>query len=335
MDFIKKERFINDFAQKALETTGGSFKMELEDNFYFFLKGAAENCFVIYGTERTKNNPELYLDPSDNTMRLVALVTSDQQICIIDPYIFNIFSRDDLKLSDGIFFLEQAVEEFRKEICDTIFPEYYNNLDISKVNLKDYQIGSTKEDARKTILSFTQDPDNCQLLEKYDTDAINNLINSQDAINILAGITTLKEFVTENLVSMDENWRNKKLYYNQVQDLMKDMDSVTKSWEREMADGIRTGLAGIEPKSITVEFSCGGKTAIAKTTIRCLFNRLLNHDYFSPHNFLNTSQAEIMFDMLGVTDCSFHGKPMLTCENISRITYGKKELYVRQEKKAN
>ena len=151
-------------------------------------------------------------------------------------------------------------------------------------------------------------------------------LSQYDIKNILTGIVDFEKLVLAKLENDKKYWMSVKAHRIAVENLMNDPNTV-KPFEMEIAKAIRS----VDAKTLKVEFEMNGKTAIGKIEPYHLMRILINDDCFSGYNFCTTKEGDAIIDKLGASTWSRDGEDkVLTCRNITKITYGKKELYVRK-----
>ena len=134
----------------------------------------------------------------------------------------------------------------------------------------------------------------------------------------------MKKLVFAKLENDKKYWMSVKAHRIAVENLMNDPNTV-KPFEMEIAKALRS----VDAKTLKVEFEMNGKTAIGKIEPYYLMRRLINDDYFLGHNFYTSKEGDAILSKLGATSRAFETNH-LTCKHITRITYGKKELYIRR-----
>ena len=105
-------------------------------------------------------------------------------------------------------------------------------------------------------------------------------------------------------------------------------NSVAEDYEMEIAEGIRS----VDAKVVTVEFELNGKKESAKMNPDTIIRYMQSNNYFSGYNFVITKRGDELIEKLDAATWrgNSNGKELLTCKHITKITYGKKELYVRK-----
>ena len=88
----------------------------------------------------------------------------------------------------------------------------------------------------------------------------------------------------------------------------------------------------VDAKTITVEFSLNGKSDSEKINPDKLIRKLIEKDYFSGYDFEVSKRGDALIEKLGAATwrSDKDGKEVLTCKNITKITYGKKILYEKE-----
>lgn len=104
-----------------------------------------------------------------------------------------------------------------------------------------------------------------------------------------------------------------------------DNSEVALLWERKIADGI----GGVEAKTVTVEFELNGRKTSAKINPETIIRKMIDNDYFSGYDFEVVKRGDELIKKLGAKEWG-ETENVLRCRNITKITYGRKELYVRE-----
>ena len=99
--------------------------------------------------------------------------------------------------------------------------------------------------------------------------------------------------------------------------------TIIKDWEKRILEAIELAN-NMDYKTVVVAFEVNHRLKSEKIEPYKLKTRLADERPLTAYNFYNSRRAEVMLTALG-------GKEV-TCEQIKKITYGKKTLYERDEK---
>ena len=119
-----------------------------------------------------------------------------------------------------------------------------------------------------------------------------------------------------------EKWISQKSLSEKIRDLMSNPETAS---DRELK--IAEGLRSVNAKTVVVEFEMNGKRASGKMTPLTILSKLRRNDNFDSYDFEVTKQGEEILKDLGAG--SYWSENALRCKHITKITYGKKELYVK------
>lgn len=315
-------RLIEKFAEEVFKNNGSfTIKMSRDNKedgnkTYHFLQDEVGKARYVYGFSNYWN--EDFYAQLDAKPKIIAIV-SDENIYVLDVFFLDIYvyGNDKVTLPNNVFILEEYTAEQNENISNTIFHEFYNKLGTDENSITDSE-KELKEKARSYIFSKSADLPNVELKP---------LLNVQDIAHILCGFTDFEKEVKERLNKDKEQWIRKKSTDKKIKSLMENSETAA-CYEIEIADGIRS----VEAKTVTVEFELNGKVVSAKINPDIIIRKMVQNDYFSGYDFEIAKRGDELIKGLGASTwrSGNNGNELLTCKNISKITYGKKELYVRK-----
>lgn len=249
-------------------------------------------------------------------MELCAII-SDGQIYIVNGYNFG-FYRHTEALPEGVVMFADAVWDYNLK-AESYFQDFYDSLPVAEIS--ESYIKCCKGYARTFILNGKGQPvlkNSKDISKLYD----------EDIKRLLTGVIDFKDLVLMKFENAKEYWINKKTDRIACETAMKDPD-IVKPYELEIAVAIN----GIEAKAVKIEFEMNGETAAGKIEPFQLMMILIRNDCFSRYNFCTTKEGDAIIKKLGASTLRRDGDDKtLTCKHITKIMYGKKELYVRNEK---
>lgn len=312
------DRLIDKFVERVITTTE-SFEVETGEGnnktYYFFIQanvGKARYIYCEYSYRERNFYTKIDLKPE-----LVAII-SDGKIYIVDDFKLDVwYDSEEIVLPENTYKFNDVVKKENNYVETVVFPDFYNTLKEEEITDEDI-LTSCKKRARNLLL--TNRPKTKEI-------SIEPMFTEQDIVNSLCGFVDLK---TESIVRLKENenkWVNKKSSLKKVEELMKNHIGV-ETYELKIAEGIKS----VEAKTIMVEFNLNGKSASAKINPNTLIMKLINKDYFSRYDFEVSKSGDALIEKLGavIYRSNKDGKEVLTCKHITKITYGKKTLYVKE-----
>lgn len=305
--------------------------MRTIDEFVKHIKNG-ENSFII--TEENKTGRKLlctcatigkaqfvftnytYGDITEiEEMELCAII-SDGQIYIVNGYNLD-FWRHTEALPEGVVMFTDAVWDYNLK-ADSFLQDFYDSLPVAEIS--ESYINHCKEDARTFILNGNGQP-------ALKNEGISKLYDG-DIKRLLTGVIDFKDLVLMKFENAKEYWINEKTNRIACETAMKDPD-IVKPYELEIAVAIN----GIKAKAVKVEFEMNGETATGKIEPFQLMRILIRDDGFFGYNFCTAKEGDGIIKKLGASTWRGDGDDKtLTCKHITKIMYGKKELYVRKEK---
>lgn len=310
---------IEKFAKEVFKSEN-SFTIAITENvrdkrMYHFIKDNVNKATYVYGIS-------YYSDPNyygklDCKNKVVAILR-EGKIYVVDIFFFDIYRyKEDVVLPDNVFVLNDYTAKQDEYISNTIFPEFYNGLETNDSFIAESD-RELKKKARGFLFSKTIGLPKIELKPMF---------NEQDVAYILCGFINFDEEVSKRLNDSKEQWIRKKTTDKKIKSLMENPETVA-SYEIEIADGIRS----VEAKTVTVEFELNGKISSAKISPNTIIRKMVENDYFSGYDFEIAKRGDELIKGLGASTwrSGNNGNELLTCKNITRITYGKKELYVRK-----
>lgn len=314
-------RLIEKFTEEVFKNKG-SFTIKIpHDNkegykTYHFLQDEVGKARYVYGFSDYYHDD--FYAQLDVKPKIIAIV-SDGNIYVLDVFFLDIYvyGNDKVTLPKNVFILGEYTAEQNENISNTIFPEFYNKLKTDENSITDSE-KELKEKARNFIFSKSADLPNVELKP---------LLNVQDIAHILCGFTDFEKEVKERLDRDKEQWIRKKSTNKKIKSLMENSETAA-CYEIEIADGIRS----VRAKTVTVEFELNGKIASAKINPDTIIRKMIQDDYFSGYDFEIAKRGDELIEKLGARKWRSinNDNELLTCKNIIKITYGKKELYVRK-----
>lgn len=312
------DRLIDKFVERVLTTTE-SFIVEVGEGdnkkYYFFIQANVGKARYIY-CEYSYGEQNFYTK-IDLKPELVAII-SDGKIFIVDDFKLDVwYDSEEIVLPENTYKFNDVVKKENNYVETVVFPDFYNTLKEEEITDEDI-LASCKKRARNLLL--TNRPKTKEI-------SIEPMFTEQDIVNSLCGFVDLKTESIARLKEKENKWINKKSFLKKVKELMENHTGV-EAYELKIAEGIKS----VDAKTVTVEFSINGKSASAKINPNKLIMKLIDKDYFSGYDFEVSRSGDALIERLGATTwrSSKDGKEVLTCKHITKITYGKKELYVKE-----
>ena len=313
-------RLINVFVEKALNNKG-SFEISIKEKSlkdiinYHFLQSNVGKARYIYGMKRW--NDEKFYSKVDLKPELVAIV-SEGIVYIVDEFFLEVYkyNQKETLLPKNTKRFDEVVKEINEYVSNKIFVDFYNALDVKDITGKD-SIAECRKCARDYL--FSKEPN-----ASFENEKVGRVFNENDIANFICGFIDIKTEANKRLDAKRAEWISKKSINEKIRNLMKSSETAF-DWEIAIAEGIRS----VDAKTVIIEFELNGKKASEKITPDNIIRALTTNDYFSGYNFKIAKNGNKLLEDLGAGSCSWD-KNTLRCEHIVRITYGKKELYVRK-----
>ena len=305
MTFI--EKFVN-----KVRTEENYFVLNDGDKFYYFLQGQAGEARYIYGCYGFE---EKFYIKTRAELELVAIL-KDGYIYIIDSYLFNLYTDSDwtnLEKSLGVYDFYNFCKEINKDIADNIFPALIEQLPVEAIT-DESKLRELKQYARKILLQGGCD----------NTIKCNIALNTYYVASILCGLTTVQEIVEQLFLEDIGYYKHQKANAYVIKKFLQSPD-LAKDWERKLSEA----LLKLDAKTVTVYFTINSKTDYGKMQPDVILKHLTEYDYFCDYDFCVTMRGDDVIKTLEIATNRWNddGRPLLTCEHITKITYGKKVLY--------
>lgn len=302
-------RVIDRFAEEVF-FHDGSFSINENKKYYHFMQDKVLKATYVYGFDQYEDEGESRLD---NKAELVAII-SNNIIYVVDEFLFDVWKYNgQFNLPENVVLFYEYVKSMNKHVREDIFEAFYDDLEIENAN-KYVNIKTCENKARECLL--------------YSRDAapepnLGDLFSARDVARSLCGFITIQDEAMKRLSDKKEIWMAVKAEQNKIDALMEEK-SVVEDWELSIA----LGLKDIDAKFVTVEFEMNDKSASGKVKLEALQRKLNNKDNFDGWDFDVRKRGEELIKSMGAATWKCYGE-VLTCKHISKITYGKKELYKR------
>lgn len=288
-----------------------SFEIEYEKTYYFFIQGYVGKAKYVYCQYGFRKN---FQTSMDERMELVAIV-SNETVFVINKFRLGVW-RCENNLPANVVLFDDYIKEINDFVEKTVFPEFCKTLSAENISV---DIDRCKELAREYAL----------LNREYRTLKFSNVYNGTHAASILCGFADIRDCAMDMYESHRETWEQRKASEDAVRGLLYNYSikcdpSVAKQWEIKMA----TALRSIDAKTVTVEFTLNDRVANDKINTDTLIRTLFNYGYFSDFDFTNRKSGKKTLSELGATGWG-SDKNALHCEDIRKITYGRKTIYER------
>ena len=311
-------RLIEKFAEQVLNNKG-SFTIEIphknedRNRTYHFFQDEVGKAKYVYGIS---NYWDANFYAQLETKPEIIAIVSEEKIYVVDIFFLGIYSYGNEKviLPDNILILNDYTAKQNEYISNIVFHNFYAKLETDEKSVQESD-KSLKERARSFMFSKNVDLPNVELKPMF---------NNQDIANILCGFVDFNKEVNERLNAEKEYWIIKKSTDKKIKSLTESPE-IADSWELEIANGIRS----VEAKTVTVEFELNGKAASIKINPETIIRKMIKDDYFSEYDFEIAKKGDELIKNLGAGKWC-NDENALRCKHITKIVYGKKELYVRK-----
>lgn len=313
-------RLIDVFVEKALNDNG-SFDINIKENKqrdttnYHFLQSSVGKARYIYGM-RSWNDEKFYSEV-DLKPELVAIV-AEGIVYIVDDFFLQVYRRcnqEETLLPENTKRLDEVVKETNEYVSNIIFVDFYNALVIEDIT-DENTIAECRKRARGQL--FSKEP-----TALFEDEKLDEIFNTRDIANSICGFIDIEAEARKRLNERKTEWVSKKAINEKIRNLMKDSETAF-DWEIALAEGIRS----VDAKTVVVEFELNDKRASGKINPDTIIRILRGNDDFSGYSFEVTKHGDKLLEDLGAGD--HWSKNALRCKHIVKITYGKKELYVRK-----
>lgn len=253
------------------------------------------------------------------SLGLMAIV-KDPEIYIFDYITFrNVIDCISEEPLEGVTVVDYRymnnIKSQMSEALLDLYSDLQENTSLSDPNWLYY----ASEAARKNLLQgFDLDEaEKKAVLEKSLT------ISTQDVVNTLSGIKSLKSLVHDKFLEDEEYFKNLKAAYKHIKAMCENGTADVEDYELQIA----AALKDLKAVNVMVTFTVNGKSAEIKVSLDTLKRKLLARDYFSYYSFSPEKAGRALIDHLGIDP--YGG--LLRCDKISKITYGKKTLFEKGE----
>lgn len=292
---------IKEFMKKVTESLE-PFEISDDQWTYSFMQRKVGKAKYIYMI----NN--LYRSITD-APTLFAIVV-DEKIYIINNIIFHLYEINKKTLADyNIYSYSEEEQKYRDYIKNVVFQKFYDKLDISKETLTPNEINYCKKKARQKVLQNIGSEYTSANYFTFEFD------------NVLCGFVDAEKNALEYFEEKKNDWIHTKAIRTKINEFVKD-PTIIKDWEKRILEAIELAN-NMDYKMVVVEFEVNHRLESEKIEPYKLKTRLADERPLTAYNFYNSRRAEVMLTALG-------GKEV-TCEQIKKITYGKKTLYERDK----
>ena len=313
---MENKSFI-EFIEK-IKSEQSAFIIEKDDNqFLRFVVAPIGNAKMVYG-EYSFGSPDNLCTPSSK-LEVIAYVI-DGYIYLVNQYIFGMYGYDvenDDNLPDKVVFFEAARKSKNCYLDKILLPKYLESLSAKDLGKGD--IERARVDARRKILLPQKE-------SHYNSYEPNYYLTQDEFASSLCGFVDANGLAWDKMEASQDGWRFLKAYNAKVEEFLRDPSTATDE-ERCMAEALRS----IDAQNVRVEFCVNGKSAEIKMDPDLVLWYLNDRDYFSKYNFTPRKAGNELMKKLDVTDSRWDksGKPLLTCDCIQKIMYGRNTIYER------
>ena len=304
-----KERMnvINEFVDKV-RSTDSSFSIRDGENTVCFVQEHVGDARYVYGERGFADD---YDSRFKKELEVVAVV-HDNIVCIVNLYCFSIYSLDSIELPERCELMSECVKRFIDGFKGRDLIRWYNAIECEPDG-PDYD--RTLEARDVVLFKGGQLPP----LPTY------SIFGAQEVAQVLAGRKTIAQIEDDYFKKHFNSYKSEKARRLAIQNLIR--EGCVSEWEIEIANAMRE----IEAKAVTVEFEYNGKIDKGKMRLDSLRRALLHRSRIDYPYFLNQKEGRELMRIFGIDE--FGIRDVLTCANITKITYGRKVLYERSEAK--
>lgn len=319
-----KQKLITEFVNKVLHDNG-SFELQDNEYIYHFMRDKIGKAEYIYGIDefisadvKSQNG----FANVDNSPKLVAIV-SNEFIYIVSYLFCYIYNKDRVKLPQNCMWFTDYVEELNNYYKMTILPLFYDDLETEPIK-DEKTIEHCKIEAHRRQLTGKCD-------DKYDglyLPSYSDKITQNEVAGSLCGLIDIDVLMQDKLQYGKEFMCKFKRQNEYILSLIETSTTV-ELYEIDIANA----LNGIKDtaKTLNVEFTKNGKVGTGKISPAKVIDKLVNNDYFSEYDFANTTNGEILLMLLEVPHWAEEKEKYLYTSDITKITYGRKIIYSREQ----
>lgn len=299
---------IEEFVEKALATKEPFSIQPKEDDTFHFLQDKVGNARYIYEMDSYGNGEKCFA-ALDLKPELVAII-SEGKVYIVDHLLFGLTANQNDKLPENTEFFLDFKKQVNNHIKEDIFKPFYKELEEIEPIYED------KYAARKALLTLNP----VTLDSEVDC---GSMFDDYEIAQVLCGFIDTDKEAKKCLDEKRDSWVNKKATITKQKKLTEEKSGI-EDWELDMVEKLRSVK---EANAVTVELELNGKTASGKIEPGQLVWKLRNKDCFSCFDFVTRNHGKEVLNALGIQNIYIN---VLTCKNITKITYRKKEIYVRK-----
>ena len=283
---------------------------------YHFIQSRVGNAVLIYAVRTYNNLYDAYRYAAPEMIAIKSTSYENNIVYIIKESFFNIYycyDKANISLPDGIEKYEDYKKSLETYVNDKLIPEYYKLLEpeeLTEAEIKNYSIAVK---ARKSILDGKQE-DSIRKIE----------LEFSDVDNILCEFTDIYSIADKKFNNSKAEFASDKAIQNAIKNMIDNNKVKVFDWEKEIADALNLFLSDSHKKNVNVEFKINKITSTGKMNARNLKDILIHNASIDEYNFSTNSEGVAVMMRLGSVS-------YLTCENISKISYGCKTLYERKD----
>lgn len=309
---------IEQFVERVLIDHSSFILTNNDWNYFSFIQEKIGDGRYVYFKTNSCYGHLADLAEVDCTPQLVAIIANNI-VYIINSNIFNGYGRT-LPILKNVLYMENVLKECNHNIAQNTFPRLFAELHFNKItenNKSDWE--DCKYMAREALITGDR-------LTWADCDIE---LTITDIAKSLCGFKDIDSRVKELFKKNKKVYKARKATLIKIEEFMKERESskVVLDWEMELAKGLRS----VDAKTVTVHFCMNGKTKSAKLEPDEIIRKLCWHANFSCYDFAVAKRGEEVIEALCAESVGGNGSnPLLTCEHITKVTYGKKVLYERQ-----
>lgn len=309
--------FIEEFVEKVINETG-SFLLYNEGQYVSFFQDSIGKARYIF-TRRDYGRGDSYIGLAklDLSPKIVAIVANGL-VYIIDSYFFDIDPDwDDAPRMSNMVYFKDICRNANEQIANEIFPQLFEQIPVDILKDEEKLEETCGLYARRVLLGDMDMPpyDKCDIR-----------LSENQIAEILCGFSTVLEKSTDLFRENESKYRNRKALLCKIKKLMQSPDIVV-DWEKQLSES----LLAVDAKTVTVYFTVNGRTDYGKMEPQKILKRLVERNHFYDYDFCVTMRGASVIKNVGATTNRFNEDncPVLTCEHITKIVYGRKVLYER------
>lgn len=307
--------FFEQLVEKVLHADGNFILQRKDGQAVLFIPIRFKTATFIYGIRSRKEN--FCIDTSNATDFRLAAVQCEDKLAIYDSYLVgkgyltdtaNIASTSTkLNILTWANFRNQISGKAKNKFFDPLFRDLEPDAPTKEIEER------SMKQARRFLLQDDK-PD----FESWYPE----VMSDSDAFLYLSDALNMEEHCMK---VFDEN-KTKLSYLKAVKGRYEELISgdgskAVQDWELKLSDALHS----INGKNVIATFAVAGKRTTGRISIENILYAMSEKASIRPHHFITSKEGEKTYTDLGLKSY----KDDLFCNNIAKVTFGKKEIFSR------